>query len=366
MLVITTLFLVSGLFLRQRRTTDLAVARRAVSNAAGRRRARDGAAVLAGGRAAAVGIHRQAWRSSPPHSRGRTTGLAAVALAVSLLTLLSMARVWEEAFWKPAPTGVGWRRALGAADARADRGPGRVSPSRSRSRLDRCSSCRGAPRSSCSTPTSTCGRCWEEGERAARQHSARAGLGGAAGRVLAGHAGDRPRARLRHPAWRSSEAASSARSPYIGKVHLVVGLGRFFLWELVRANLRLALDVATPSFHMKPGIIAVPLDVTRDSEILLLAMLINLTPGSVALDVSDDRKRDVRPRDVHEQSGRGASRNQAGIRTAHPAVVSLNAEADAGHLHDGGARDAGLRRRAGVRQAAARADAARSGRGASI
>jgi multicomponent Na+:H+ antiporter subunit E len=41
---------------------------------------------------------------------------------------------------------------------------------------------------------------------------------------------------------------------------------------------------------MKPGILAIPLDVTRDSEILLLAMLINLTPGSVALDVSDDRK----------------------------------------------------------------------------
>ena len=29
--------------------------------------------------------------------------LAAVALGVSLLTVLSMARLWEEAFWKPAP-----------------------------------------------------------------------------------------------------------------------------------------------------------------------------------------------------------------------------------------------------------------------
>jgi len=79
-------------------------------------------------------------------------------------------------------------------------------------------------------------------------------------------------------------------SPYIGRVHRAVGLAAFFCWELVRANLRLALDVATPRFQMKPGILAVPLDATRDSEILLLAMLINLTPGSVALDVSDDRK----------------------------------------------------------------------------
>jgi multicomponent Na+:H+ antiporter subunit D len=29
--------------------------------------------------------------------------LAAISLGVSLLTVLSMARVWEEAFWKPAP-----------------------------------------------------------------------------------------------------------------------------------------------------------------------------------------------------------------------------------------------------------------------
>ena len=80
------------------------------------------------------------------------------------------------------------------------------------------------------------------------------------------------------------------RSPYVGKVYQAVGLAGFFVWELIWANLRLALDVATPSYQMKPGILAIPLDATKDAEILLLAMLINLTPGSVALDVSDDRK----------------------------------------------------------------------------
>jgi multicomponent Na+:H+ antiporter subunit E len=79
-------------------------------------------------------------------------------------------------------------------------------------------------------------------------------------------------------------------SPYIGRVHRVIGLAAYFFWELVWANLRLALDVATPRYRMKPGIIAVPLDANRDAEILLLSMLINTTPGSVALDVSPDRK----------------------------------------------------------------------------
>ena len=78
-------------------------------------------------------------------------------------------------------------------------------------------------------------------------------------------------------------------SRYVSKAHLAIGLIGFFLWELVVANMRLALDVATPRYQMTPGILAVPLDVTRDSEILLLSILINLTPGSVALDVSDDR-----------------------------------------------------------------------------
>jgi multicomponent Na+:H+ antiporter subunit E len=79
-------------------------------------------------------------------------------------------------------------------------------------------------------------------------------------------------------------------SPYVGRLHRVVGLAAYFLWELVKANLRLAVDIVTPRYHMKPGIIALPLDATEDGQILLLSMLINTTPGSVALDVSPDRK----------------------------------------------------------------------------
>ena len=79
-------------------------------------------------------------------------------------------------------------------------------------------------------------------------------------------------------------------SVYIGKVGMTVALAAFFLWELIRANARLTHDILTPGYDMTPGIVAVPLDATRDAEILLLAALINLTPGSVALDVSDDRR----------------------------------------------------------------------------
>lgn len=80
------------------------------------------------------------------------------------------------------------------------------------------------------------------------------------------------------------------QSRYVGKLSLALSLVVFFLWELVHANIRLARDVATPKLSMNPGIIEVPLEINTNAEILLLTALINLTPGSVALDVSSDRK----------------------------------------------------------------------------
>tara|TARA_Y100000815_G_scaffold48462_1_gene39614 strand:- start:609 stop:836 length:228 start_codon:yes stop_codon:yes gene_type:complete len=41
---------------------------------------------------------------------------------------------------------------------------------------------------------------------------------------------------------------------------------------------------------LKPGIFAYPLKVDRDFEITLLANLITLTPGTLSVDVSSDRR----------------------------------------------------------------------------
>ncbi len=69
-----------------------------------------------------------------------------------------------------------------------------------------------------------------------------------------------------------------------------LGLAAFFTRELIMANLRVALDVLRPGLHIEPAVVAIPLDVTSDAEILLLSMLINITPGSVTIDLSDDRQ----------------------------------------------------------------------------
>lgn len=74
-----------------------------------------------------------------------------------------------------------------------------------------------------------------------------------------------------------------------GKVGAFIRLIALLAWELLLANIRLTKDVVRPSHAMSPGVIRVPLDARTDMEILLLSAMINLTPGSVVLDVSEDR-----------------------------------------------------------------------------
>jgi multicomponent Na+:H+ antiporter subunit E len=64
----------------------------------------------------------------------------------------------------------------------------------------------------------------------------------------------------------------------------------FFLGELIIANLQVAAAVLTPRWHMRPRVLAVPLEAATDVEITLLANLVSLTPGWLSLDVSSDRR----------------------------------------------------------------------------
>ena len=78
-------------------------------------------------------------------------------------------------------------------------------------------------------------------------------------------------------------------STLVSRTAHAFGLAGFFAWELVIANFRVAADVLRGN-SIEPAVVAIPLDVTSDGEILLLSMLINITPGSVTIDLSDDRR----------------------------------------------------------------------------
>lgn len=77
---------------------------------------------------------------------------------------------------------------------------------------------------------------------------------------------------------------------YFDRSGKVIGLIILFLYELVLSSVRVAMLVVSRDVRINPGIIDYPLTVDRDFEITLLANLITLTPGTLSVDVSADRK----------------------------------------------------------------------------
>lgn len=54
-------------------------------------------------------------------------------------------------------------------------------------------------------------------------------------------------------------------------------------WSVVRESWR-------PTLAIEPGIVAIPLEVETDLEVTVLASLISLTPGTLSLEVTPDKK----------------------------------------------------------------------------
>jgi multicomponent Na+:H+ antiporter subunit E len=90
----------------------------------------------------------------------------------------------------------------------------------------------------------------------------------------------------------TSLGATKAKSDlrFVRKVLPMLGLLGFFLYELLLANLRVAFIVLSPRLKVRGAIVAVPVEVESDAEIVILASLITLTPGTLTLDVDRENK----------------------------------------------------------------------------
>jgi multicomponent Na+:H+ antiporter subunit E len=77
---------------------------------------------------------------------------------------------------------------------------------------------------------------------------------------------------------------------YFRKIPITIMFIFYFIKELILANLKVAFDIITPKDYMKPGIIAFPLSVDTEIGITLFANLLTLTPGTLSIDVSKDKK----------------------------------------------------------------------------
>jgi len=62
------------------------------------------------------------------------------------------------------------------------------------------------------------------------------------------------------------------------------------LYELHVACFQVLVLVLSPKLNLKPGIIRMKVDLPTDFRLVFLASLINLTPGTLTLEVSPDKK----------------------------------------------------------------------------
>lgn len=76
---------------------------------------------------------------------------------------------------------------------------------------------------------------------------------------------------------------------YFFRVPKIISFLFYFLYEMIAANLQVAYDVITPKYFFKPGIVKYPMKARTDLEINLLSTIISMTPGTLILDVSEDK-----------------------------------------------------------------------------
>ncbi|WP_444937739.1 Na+/H+ antiporter subunit E [Microbulbifer sp. JMSA002] len=75
---------------------------------------------------------------------------------------------------------------------------------------------------------------------------------------------------------------------YFQRLPRLIRLGSFFLQELVLSSLRAVLEVFSPKLQSRPQVVRLPLEITDQTQIFILANLISLTPGTVVLEITPD------------------------------------------------------------------------------
>lgn len=80
------------------------------------------------------------------------------------------------------------------------------------------------------------------------------------------------------------------RPRYFKQASLILDLILHFTMDLVRANFRMAVIILSPRMRLRPAVIEVPLILKSETAIILLTNMITLTPGTLSLDVSTNRR----------------------------------------------------------------------------
>lgn len=77
---------------------------------------------------------------------------------------------------------------------------------------------------------------------------------------------------------------------YFYRVPKIISFILYFFYDMIKANIEVTIDVLTPNYNMRPGVIKYEMDAKTDFEITMLANMISLTPGTLVIDFSTDKK----------------------------------------------------------------------------
>ncbi len=84
--------------------------------------------------------------------------------------------------------------------------------------------------------------------------------------------------------------SSSPEKGYFYRVPKIIMFIVYFLYDMVRANIEVTREIMTPKLNITPGIIAYKHNLKTDFEITMLTNIIALTPGTMVMKISDDKK----------------------------------------------------------------------------
>ncbi len=85
-----------------------------------------------------------------------------------------------------------------------------------------------------------------------------------------------------------SRSRSLARS--LSAAAYVPVFALWFIWEVVKSNIVVARIVLSPLAPLRPAFLKVEIEDLTDGQIALLANIVSLTPGTLSVDVSPDRR----------------------------------------------------------------------------
>jgi len=74
------------------------------------------------------------------------------------------------------------------------------------------------------------------------------------------------------------------------KIYNALGFLLFYIYKVFQANIELAFQIIRPRLKMKPGIMKIPVNLTNSQAILLLVNMITMTPGTLTIDLSQDKQ----------------------------------------------------------------------------